>query len=101
MRQVNLRLSDDQLAAVNELRQGVPRERYLRAIVVRHLAYYGGESTFDARAYVAVAELPAPRKRRRQLITALDARRGDTPRMCFTQQTLEDAFGVDGPLSRA
>jgi hypothetical protein len=66
---------------------------------MRHLHYYGGEDTFDARAYVAVAELPALRERRRQVVSALDSLRGSTPRMCFTEQTLEDAFGV-GPLSR-
>ena len=98
MRQINLRVSDELLEAIDQMRVSrrgrVPRERLMRAILERHALYYQGDESFDARIYVAFAEKPDLRERQMQIAAALDERRGELPRMVFLTQVIEDGLGL-------
>jgi PAS domain-containing protein len=58
MRQVNLRLPDELLGAIEQLRGNVPRDRFMRAILARAASVYARDPDFDARRYVTEAEDP-------------------------------------------
>ena len=100
--QRNLRLSDEETEGIDELRsrgpRGIPRERYLRAIIVRHLLDHGDEATFDAFAYVQGAESPERRDRRLRLLRRLDERRGELSRLAFVERAVSRDLGLGGDV---
>lgn len=83
--QTNLRLSGEQLAAIEDLRRRgtrvIPRERYLRAVIDRHVAFFADDASFDASEYVRTGEDEAARSAVRQAVARLDGRRGQRSRL--------------------
>lgn len=88
--QKNLRLSDEQVDAIEQLRRRgdrvVPRERYLRALVDRHITGVFDDDAFDAWTYVQYAENGEQHDRFRALIETVDAHRGERSRLQFVQE---------------
>jgi PAS domain-containing protein len=71
--QINLRLPDELLAEVNRLRGLVSRERFLRAVILGFVEFYGSRNGFDVGAYVAELEDPDSTLERRALIARMDS----------------------------
>jgi PAS domain S-box-containing protein len=61
-RQMQVRVPDELRDALDRLSDGLPRDRYIRAVLRRHVAYWGSapEGAFNAREYVALAESGRP-----------------------------------------
>lgn len=79
MRQINLRLPEELIVTIDELRGNVSRERFLRVMIIRHVRLFVGDAAFDARHLVDVVDGPDMRR----AIEYVDEHRDGTPRIDF------------------
>lgn len=95
MRQINLRVPEDWLEQIDQLRGNVPRERYLRAAVRQHMLLYTGDALHDGRAFVQGVERDDREPQRRQLLANLDRARGEKSRGEYVEMLVASALHAD------